>query len=87
MLKHYIEKCVKKMSIDDVYNFSKKNNVELTENEANTIFDAIKEDWETLVFGNHNVILDKNKNKLNSELYNKINELIVEYKNKYSELL
>lgn len=75
------------MSIDDVYNFSKKNNVELTENEANTIFDAIKEDWETLVFGNHNVILDKNKNKLNSELYNKINELIVEYKNKYSELL
>lgn len=87
MLKHYIEKCVKKMSIDDVYKFSKKNNVELTENEANTIFDAIKEDWETLVFGNHNIILDKNKNKLNHELYNKINELIIEYKNKYSELL
>lgn len=75
------------MSIDDVYKFSKKNNVELTENEANTIFDAIKEDWETLVFGNHNIILDKNKNKLNHELYNKINELIIEYKNKYSELL
>ena len=75
------------MSIDDVYKFSKKNNVELTENEANTIFDAINEDWETLVFGNHNIILDKNKNKLNHELYNKINELIIEYKNKYSELL
>ena len=87
MLKHYIEKYVKKMSINDVYKFAKKNNVELTDNEANVIFDAIKEDWETLVFGNHNVILDKNKNKLNSNLYNKINELILEYKNKYSELL
>jgi len=87
LLKHYIEKYVKKMSINDVYKFAKKNNVELTDNEANVIFDAIKEDWETLVFGNHNVILDKNKNKLSFDLYNKINELIIEYKNKYSELL
>lgn len=87
MLKHYIEKCVKKMSINDVYKFAKKNNIELTDNEANVIFEAIKEDWETLVFGNHNVILDKNKNKLNENLIKKIEELIVAYKNKYSELL
>ena len=75
------------MSINDVYKFAEKNNVELTDNEANVIFDAIKEDWETLVFGNHNVILDKNKNKLNENLIKKIEELIVAYKNKYSELL
>lgn len=75
------------MSINDVYKFAQKNSVELTNNEANTILEAIKEDWETLVFGNHNVILDKNKNKLNENLMKKINELIKEYKNKYSELL
>ena len=75
------------MSINDVYKFAQKNNVELTDNEASIIFEVIKKDWETLVFGNHNVILDKNKNKISSELYTKINKLINEYKNKYSELL
>lgn len=87
MLKHYIEKYVNNMSINDVNQFASKNDVILTNEEAKIIFDTIKSDWETIVFKDHNIVLNKVKNKLNSDLLSKINDLIIMYKEKYSQLL
>lgn len=85
MLKHYIEKYVNNMSINDVNQFASKNDVILTNEEAKIIFDTIKSDWETIVFKDHNIVL--NKVNLNSDLLSKINDLIIMYKEKYSQLL
>lgn len=75
------------MSINDVNQFASKNDVILTNEEAKIIFDTIKSDWETIVFKDHNIVLNKVKNKLNSDLLSKINDLIIMYKEKYSQLL
>lgn len=85
MLKHYIEKYVNNMSINDVNQFASKNDVILTNEEAKIIFDTIKSDWETIVFKDHNIVL--NKVNLNADLLSKINDLIIMYKEKYSQLL
>ena len=87
MLKHYIEKYIKNMSINDVYNFAEKNNVKLNNEEANIIYSSIKDDWEILVFGDYKIILNKYKDKLSKSLIIEIEKLIVNYKEKYSQLL
>lgn len=73
------------MSINDVYNFAEKNNYKLNNDEANIIYNTIKNNWEEIIFGDHKKILD-NIN-INKDLYEKLNTLINEYKTKYSELL
>lgn len=73
------------MSINDVNQFASKNDVILTNEEAKIIFDTIKSDWETIVFKDHNIVL--NKVNLNADLLSKINDLIIMYKEKYSQLL
>lgn len=87
MLKHYIEKYVNNMSINDVIEFGSKNGVSLTDMEAKIIFDAIKSDWETIVFSDHNIVLNKVRSNLSTDLCSKINDLIITYKEKYKQLL
>ncbi len=87
MLKHYIEKYVNNMSINDVIEFGSKNGVSLTDMEAKIIFDTIKSDWETIVFSDHNIVLNKVRSNLSTDLCSKINDLIITYKEKYKQLL
>ncbi len=87
MLKYYIEKYVNNMSINDITSFASKNNFSLTNMETKIIYETIKSDWKTIVFDDHNIVLNKIKNKLNTDLYFKINDLILSYKEKYRQLL
>ena len=86
MLKYYIEKYVNNMSINDVTNFASKNNISLSNMEAKIIYDTIKTNWETIVFNDHNIVLNKVKSNLSTDLYFKINDLIIKYKEKYKQL-
>ena len=87
MFKYYIEKYINNMSIDDVYNFSFKNNIELTENEAVLIFNYVKKRWEDILYSNHYVILYEIKNNIRPNVYKKLDELIIFYKEKYKNYL
>lgn len=87
MIKNLIKNHVSKLTINDVYNFACKNGVSLSEKEANIIYSYIKTYWNELIFNDHNVILAKVKDSLEPTTYNKINELIVFYKNKYRNYL
>lgn len=87
MLKHYIEKYVHNMSIDDVYEYASKFNIKITDKEANILYNTIKDNWEVIIFNNHIPIINSIKDKISSELYASLNSLINDYKTKYSELL
>ena len=87
MIKKLIEKHIKKLTIQDIYNFASKNDIILTENEVNYIYNKIKENWEELIFSDHMPILINSKNFLEKETYEKSLELISFFKNKYKAYL
>lgn len=87
MIKNLIAKHIQNLKIEDIYDFASKNNVILTSNEANTIYTYIKKYWKELIFEDHNIILNKIKDSIEPSTYNKINELIIFYKNKYKHYL
>lgn len=87
MLKYYIEKYINNMSIDDVYKYASKLKINITNEEANILYDTIKNNWEVIVFNNHLPILNSIKDKISNKLYDDLINLVNEYKSKYNELL
>ena len=87
MIKKLIQKHIKKLTIQDVYNFACKNGINLTNKEASFIYDQIKENWEEIIFHDHMPILIKSKNSLEKETYEKALELIKFFKDKYKHYL
>ena len=74
------------MTIQDVNNFAIKNGIELNDNELNIIYNYVKKEWRTIVFGNPRNILDDLKAKLNTNTYAKIEALYLFFKDRYSNL-
>ena len=48
---------------------------------------AIKNDWKTLLYGDYKIVLNKYKNNLTASNLEKIEKLIILYKDKYSSYL
>lgn len=78
LIKNYI----KKLTHKDIYDFALKQNIKLENKELNIIYNYIKNDWETIVFGNPTNLFNEFKNKVNINTYNKAMELFNKYKNK-----
>lgn len=83
LIKNYISR----LTINDIDTFSKKHGIELNENELKLIDQHIKKDWRTIIYGNPRPILDNLKQKLNNLDYQKIENLYIEFKNKYENYL
>ncbi len=82
LIKEYIDK----IDLNDVLNFSNKNGITLSNDEASLIIRYIKNDWRTIIYGNPINILNDLKNRLGNR-YNKVEQLYVYFKNKYKDLL
>ena len=83
IIKNYISKITQ----EDIDKFSKKHNIELTKEELKLIEQHIKNDWHTIIYGDPKPILENLKQKLNQEKYIKIENLYIEFKNKYKNYL
>lgn len=83
----FIEKYIQKLTINDINNFSLKNNIILNENEKRLIYNYIKKDWKIIIYGNPISIFNELKRNIKIEEYNKIEKLYYIYKNKYKNLL
>ena len=83
LIKNYITKLSKK----EINDFSKKQGIELNDEELKLIEDYIKKDWRTIIYGNPRPILDNLKQKLEQPKYQKIENLYREFKNKYKNYL
>ena len=76
--KLYVVKRIKK---EDVYNYALKEGVTLEDYELNIIYDYIKKDYKTIIYGNVRGVLDEIKTKVKLNTYNKIENLYLRFKN------
>ena len=83
MKERLISEYINRMTLDDVNNFAIKNGIILKEDEVKLIYNHIKSNWRTIVFGNPRGILDDLKNKLDNTSYQKIETLYIYFKNRY----
>ena len=83
MKERLISEYVNRMTLEDVNNFALKNGIVLKDNEIKLIYDHIKNNWRTIVFGNPRGILDDLKEKLDITSYQKIESLYIYFKNRY----
>lgn len=82
MMEKMINSYVNKLSKNDIIKFADKNNIKLTNEEVDIIFNTIKKDWRDLLH-NPNQVFAKIKNKVSPNTYNKI----IYFYNLYSKKL
>lgn len=84
MKEMFIKKYVDMLTKENILKFASLNNVELSSNEVDIIYSAIKNEWKTIVFDDYRIILNKYKNSFSVEKLKKIEDLILLYKNKFN---
>ncbi len=82
-----IKSYISRLTINDIDDFAQKHGIELNEQELKIIEQHIRKDWHTIIYGNPRPILDNLKTKLNNLQYQKIENLYIEFKNKYENYL
>ncbi len=83
LIKNYISR----LTLSDIDEFAKKHGIELNDDELKLIDGYIRREWHTIIYGNPRPILDSLKKNLNEYKYQKIENLYVEFKNKYKNYL
>lgn len=87
MKEKIIQKYVDMLTKEDIVKFSSFQNEILTTNEVDFLYNIIKKEWKTIIFGDYRIILNQYKNNLSVDKWNKIENLIIEYKEKYKNFL
>ena len=82
LIKNYINK----LSISDVNNMAIKNNINLSNDELNYIYNQIKNNYHNLLYGDSSIIFNDLKNNVSSSNYEKIKNLFDTYKQKYQNV-
>ena len=82
MYENFIKPYIDKLNKEDIIKFAKNNDVSLENYELDIIYNYIKNDWKTLIFGNPTSIFDDLKLKLKEKNYNKCVVLYNKYKSK-----
>ena len=87
MFKKLIENHIKNLTKKDIIDYSKNENINLNNNEIDIIFNYIKNDYKTLLYGDSSYIFKDLKNRINPTSYQKIKSLYDTYKDKYKNYL
>ena len=77
-----ISKYINKLAKDDINKFALSQNIKLTNDELNIIYNHIKNNYQTFLTKDPNIILNQVKTEVRAEVYNKIIELYNQYKDK-----
>lgn len=80
--KEIIKKYINLLTLDDVKRFADKENIIYTDDEAITVYNFIKYYYNDLLDENIKVF-ENIKNKINPNLYKKLLNLYIDYKQKY----
>ncbi len=80
MYQFIIQNYVDNLTIDQIINYAKKENISITLDEANIIYDYIKKYWLIFYKGNPNELLIKLKKRIRPDTYNSLINLYQKYK-------
>ena len=78
-----LEQYINRLRKEDINNFSLKEGVVLEDYELDIIYNHIKKDYKTVIFGNARSVLDEIKKKVKPLTYNKIENLYERFKNRF----
>lgn len=79
---YLISEYVNRMQKKDVNNFAIKQGITLDNEELDIIYNYIKNNYKTLIYGNPKVILEEIKYQVKPLTYNKIENLYMQFKDK-----
>ncbi len=82
MYESLIKKYINKLTINDINNFAKQNNIILPTGEDKTIYDFIINNWKEIYNSKDLSVFNEIKTKISNNTYNKIIELYNIYKEK-----
>ena len=82
-----ISRYMNKITMDDVYNFALKKNINLNEEELSFTYEFIKKNWNQILSNPNLLNLDRYKDKYTIENFSKIKHLFNEYYSKYHRFL
>lgn len=82
-----IERYMNKISITDVDNFAKKNNIFLNNEELEFTYQFVKKNWQPIIANPSSLNFDRYKDKFSEENLLKIKKLFKEYSIKYKNYL
>ena len=85
-MKNLIKNYIDKLSIDNLKEFSLKNDINLTNSELEYILNLVKNNYEDILIDD-SIYLKNIKEKINSKEYIKLENLYFIYKNKYKKYL
>ena len=83
MYEYLIKEYLKKITIKDILNYAKKNNLEISNSDASILLIYAKKHYETLLNGDPTNIFKELKQKIKPETYKEVYKLYIEYKLKY----
>ena len=82
-----ISQYINRLNYKDIDDFAKSHGITLKNNEIEIVYNHIKKDWRTIIYGNPRGILDDIKNQFDSLTYSKIESLYTFFRNKYQNQL
>ena len=80
MFKSIIKKYVENLTSNDVIDYASKENVTVTQDEANLFVDTVKENVDDILSGKGMYYIESLKDKVSEEAYSKMLELFDKYK-------
>jgi len=86
LFKNLIESYINNMSINDVIMFSKKENIRLNDNEYLNIYNYIKSNW-YIIINDEEKVKEYLNNNFSSDKSEKIYQIFLKYKKRYSAYL
>ena len=78
MIKKYIEK----LTIEDIFYFAKLKNIKISDVDAEILLKTAKKKWKDFYDGDPTSTINYLKDKLDTNTYNKLLKVYLEYKNK-----
>ena len=79
---YLINEYVNRLKVSDITYYAEKQGITLDKDEAKLIYDYIKNDYRTIIYGNPKDILNEIKFKVKPLTYNKIENLYIQSKDK-----
>ena len=83
MNEYIIGEYIKKLNLNDILDYAKKNNINISENDAVILLSYAKKYYKEFINGNPSNILKEIKSKINPTTYKEVYKLYIENKMKY----